>query len=106
MPGSKPAAAVIESLFAEKLGQLPTAEALKDPKTRLQEELQSRGLELPRYALDEVGGEPHEQWFVASCEVPELGLRSQGNGSSRRRAEQEAAQRVLDALARAPQEKT
>jgi ribonuclease-3 len=104
--GLQPAASVIERLFAEKLGQLPTAEALKDPKTRLQEELQSRGLGLPRYALDEVGGEPHEQWFVASCEVPELGLRSQGNGSSRRRAEQEAAQRVLDALGRAPQEKT
>ena len=61
--------------------------------------MQSRGLELPQYALDEVGGEPHEQWFVASCEVPALGLRSKGEGSSRRRAEQEAAQGVLAALA-------
>jgi ribonuclease-3 len=102
--GLEAASAVIQRLLDSKLGQLPTAEALKDPKTRLQEALQSRGREIPRYALDEVSGEPHEQWFVASCEVPALGLRSQGEGSSRRRAEQEAAQRLLEALGRAPQE--
>ncbi len=96
---------MIRRLFGPRLGQLPAAEALKDPKTRLQEELQSRGLELPQYMLDEIGGEPHEQWFVASCEVPALGLRSTGEGSSRRRAEQEAAQGVLAALRRAAQEK-
>jgi ribonuclease-3 len=55
--------------------------------------------------LEEVGGEPHEQWFVASCEVPDLAQRGTGRGSSRRRAEQEAAQRVLEALGRT-QEKT
>ena len=81
-----------------RLRELPSAETLKDPKTRLQEQLQSRGLVLPRYALEEVGGEPHEQWFVASCEAPDLELRATGRGSSRRRAEQEAAQRVLEAL--------
>jgi ribonuclease-3 len=45
-----------------------------------------------------VSGEPHEHWFVASCEVAELGLRERGEGSSRRSAEQAAAQRVLDEL--------
>ena len=103
--GLDAAAEVIRRLFGPRLGQLPAAEALKDPKTRLQEEVQARGLELPQYMLDEIGGEPHEQWFVASCEVPALGLRSTGEGSSRRRAEQEAAQGVLAALRRAPQEK-
>jgi ribonuclease-3 len=55
---------------------------------------------LPKYAVEEVAGEPHEQWFVASCEVPALALRERGEGSSRRKAEQEAAQRVLATLAR------
>jgi ribonuclease-3 len=104
--GLEVVAAVVERLLAPKLGALPTAEALKDPKTRLQEELQARGLELPRYALDKVEGEPHDQWFVASCEVAALGLRGTGDGSSRRRAEQEAAQHVLEALRRAREEQT
>jgi ribonuclease-3 len=98
--GLEPASTVIGGLLGERLSELPSAETLKDPKTRLQEELQSRGLALPRYALEEVGGEPHEQWFVASCEAVELGLRATGKGSSRRRAEQEAATRLLEAIAR------
>jgi ribonuclease-3 len=89
---------VIESLFAGRLGGLPQAQELKDPKTRLQELLQARGLRLPAYAVEEVCGEPHEHWFVASCEVAALDVRERGEGSSRRRAEQEAAQRVLEVL--------
>lgn len=96
--GVERAAEVIDRLLGDRLRDLPSAERLKDAKTRLQEELQARGLALPRYALEEVGGEPHEQWFVASCEAPDLSLRATGRGSSRRRAEQEAAQRVLEAL--------
>jgi len=99
--GLEPAIAVIRGLLGERLSELPSAETLKDPKTRLQEELQSRGLALPRYALEEIGGEPHEQWFVASCESADLAVRATGKGSSRRRAEQEAATRVLEVLARA-----
>jgi len=45
-----------------------------------------------------VSGEPHEHWFVASCEVTAFGLQSRGEGSSRRRAEQEAAARLLEQL--------
>ncbi len=103
--GIEAARDVIERLLGARLRDLPSAETLKDPKTRLQEELQARGLALPRYALEEVGGEPHEQWFVASCEAPDLARRATGRGSSRRRAEQEAAQRVLEALGHA-QEKS
>jgi ribonuclease-3 len=98
--GLEAAGDVVERLLGHRLRELPAAEILKDPKTRLQEALQSRGLPLPRYALDEIGGEPHEQWFVASCEAPALSLRASGRGSSRRRAEQEAAQKVLEALDR------
>ena len=96
--GLEAASDTVARLLGGKLADLPSAETLKDPKTRLQEQLQSRGLAIPRYALEEIGGEPHEQWFVASCEAPALGLRFVGRGSSRRRAEQEAAQKVLDAL--------
>jgi ribonuclease III len=98
--GLEAASETVSRLLGGKLEELPSAEILKDPKTRLQEELQSRGLALPRYALEEVGGEPHEQWFVASCEATDLRLRATGRGTSRRRAEQEAAQKVLEAIAR------
>jgi ribonuclease-3 len=98
--GTDAASAVIEALFADRLGALPEAHELKDPKTRLQEQLQARGLPLPAYAVEAVSGEPHEQWFVARCEVGALDLQSLGEGSSRRRAEQEAARQVLETLSR------
>jgi ribonuclease III len=43
-----------------------------------------------------VSGEPHEQSFRVRCDVPGLGLAAVADGSSRRRAEQEAAQRILE----------
>ncbi len=103
--GPVAAAGVVERLLGQRLRELPAAAHLKDAKTRLQEALQGRGLPLPKYALEEVGGEPHEQWFVASCEAEALRLRATGRGSSRRRAEQEAAQRVLEALVRGDEER-
>ena len=83
-------------LFGVALAALPEASALKDPKTRLQEWLQGRGFARPAYSVLEVSGEPHEQHFRVRCDVAELGLASEAEGSSRRRAEQEAAQRILD----------
>jgi len=65
----------------------------------LQEHLQSRSLTLPRYAILGVEGEDHAQIFRVSCEVPGLALRVEGVGSSRRRAEQQAAARMLEAIA-------
>jgi ribonuclease-3 len=97
--GVAAASSVIEALFAGRLGELPAANELKDPKTRLQEHLQARGVALPVYAVEKVSGEPHEHWFVASCEATALGLQARGEGSSRRRAEQEAAARLLEQLA-------
>lgn len=91
--------AVIERLFAERLATLPEPAALKDAKTRLQEYLQSRSLGLPRYAVEHIAGEDHAQTFGVSCEVAALGLGVRGQGSSRRRAEQEAAERMLAEIA-------
>jgi ribonuclease III len=88
-------APVIVRLFAARIAALPEPEALKDAKTRLQEYLQSRSLALPRYAVTRVEGEDHAQRFTVSCEVATLALHTQGSGSSRRRAEQAAAARML-----------
>jgi ribonuclease III len=86
---------IIAQLFTARIAALPEPEALKDPKTRLQEYLQSRSLSLPRYSVLGVEGEDHAQTFRVSCEVPGLALRAEGDGSSRRRAEQQAAGRML-----------
>jgi len=83
-------------LFAPALAALPGAADLKDPKTRLQELLQGRGYGLPAYTVLEVSGEPHEQRFRVRCDIGELAVFAEAEGSSRRRAEQEAAQRVLE----------
>ncbi len=91
---------VIERLFVPRLDRLPTAAELKDPKTRLQETLQGQGLPLPTYIVDAVTGEAHNQQFQVSCAVDALGLRTTASGASRRRAEQAAAQLLLDELNR------
>ena len=89
---------LIERLFDSSLAALPPVEALKDAKTRLQEYLQSRGLPVPGYAVERIEGEPHAQTFTVRCEVGALALSARGEGSSRRRAEQESAERVLAAI--------
>lgn len=87
---------VAERLFQSQIAALPSAAELKDPKTRLQEWLQGHGHPLPAYTVLEVSGEPHEQRFRVRCDVPGLALAAVAEGSSRRRAEQEAAQRILE----------
>lgn len=96
--GMDAARSVIARLIEPRVARLPAAAALKDAKTRLQEYVQSRGLPLPRYQVERTEGEAHEQTFWVSCEVSELGQRAGGTGSSRRRAEQEAAERVLSQI--------
>jgi ribonuclease-3 len=98
--GLEAARDVIHKLFQPRIAALPAPETLKDAKTRLQEYLQSRGYPLPRYTVDRIEGEAHAQTFYVTCEVPDLGRRSQGSGSSRRRAEQEAAEQIVLQLER------
>jgi ribonuclease-3 len=93
--GLEAAERVIRTLFESRIAALPAPETLKDAKTRLQEYLQSHGYSLPRYTVDRIEGEAHAQIFHVTCEVAAIGRRSQGSGSSRRRAEQEAAERIL-----------
>lgn len=91
---------VIERLFVPRLDRLPSAAELKDPKTRLQEALQAKGLPLPAYVVESTSGEAHNQSFEVSCSVTALKLKAVAGGPSRRRAEQAAAQQVLEALSK------
>lgn len=70
----------------------------KDPKTRLQELLQSRGCELPNYEVINIQGEPHCRVFDVECSVSLLTEKTYGQGASRRIAEQMAAEAALAAL--------
>ena len=94
--GLEAARRVAERLFRGPVESLPSAADLKDPKTRLQEWLQGRGHSVPAYTVLEVTGEPHDQRFRVRCDVPALALTAVADGNSRRRAEQEAAQRILE----------
>lgn len=67
----------------------------KDSKTRLQELLQAQGKELPEYHVVEVSGAVHEQVFQVSCKLDFLRKPSTGSGSSKRDAEQQAAENML-----------
>lgn len=82
-------------VYDERLDQLSLDAPLKDPKTRLQEYLQSRRMALPQYETVAVMGDDHEQHFRVSCSLPSLGLQADGEGSSRRKAEQQAAMKLL-----------
>ena len=88
----------IEGLFADMFSRVETEDGAKDPKTRLQERLQSHGLPLPVYEVSEVGGADHKQKFTVTCMIPNLPKPTLGTGSSRRRAEQAAAQHAIELL--------
>jgi ribonuclease-3 len=96
--GFDAAAAAVARILGPRMSDLPAADALKDPKTRLQDVLQARGLALPVYTLTAVGGDPHAHSFTVTCEVPIFEIAAVGEGASRRRAEQLAAAKVIDLL--------
>ncbi len=98
--GFTAARTVVLAIFGIELGTIDPATAGKDPKTLLQEYLQARKIALPQYIVVATRGEAHEQQFQVECLIPELGVRSQGEGSSRRGAEQEAARQAYDLATR------
>jgi|TARA_R110000850_G_scaffold67837_3_gene151602 ribonuclease-3 len=84
--------------FADALATLPDPEALKDPKTRLQEWLQSRNRALPVYTVVDASGPPHRRTFVARCTLTDAPQQAEATAGSRRHAEQQAAERLLQHL--------
>ncbi|MCJ8168591.1 ribonuclease III [Atopomonas sediminilitoris] len=93
-PARERTLAWLSPFFAE----LTLVDTHKDPKTRLQEFLQSRGEELPRYTVTAEEGEPHCRVFFVECQVALLEHSTHGEGNSRRHAEQQAAAAALTAL--------
>ena len=85
------AQAVVTRLYAPILSELDPNTAGKDAKTQLQERLQGQKLSVPKYDIVTITGAAHEQTFVVSCEISVLGIQTQGQGSTRRLAEQHAA---------------
>ncbi len=96
--GFERARAVILRLYQPRFASLDPQMLLKDPKTRLQEYLQRQSLQTPTYNILEISGEPHQQNFVVECRIPGLTQPVQGRGNSRRKAEQQAAARILEIL--------
>ncbi|RDS80428.1 ribonuclease III [Dyella monticola] len=88
----------VRTLFADRVAALPRSS--KDAKTRLQEWLQAQGWPLPQYDLVATEGEEHARTFEVSCMIGEpVSVTASGRGSSRRLAEQDAAELVLTRLA-------
>lgn len=88
----------IVQLFAEKLSNLSLDNWQKDPKTQLQELMQSKKLELPEYTLLTMSGLAHEQTFKVKCSISLIENTCIGTGISRKRAEQAAAELMLELL--------
>ena len=85
--------------FEPLLSALPPLNQVgKDAKTRLQEWLQARQLPLPAYALLEESGDDHDKRFRVGCTLAEPPVTSDGVGTSRRAAEQAAAEAALAQL--------
>jgi ribonuclease III len=99
--GFESARVVMRTLLGEVLETIDPATSGKDPKTLLQEYLQARKRSLPQYAVVATRGEAHEQHFEVECVIAELGIRSLGEGASRRSAEQEAARQAYELATRA-----
>src|ERR1035437_10386833 len=90
--GFSVAQSVLRKLLEAPLRESDPDSFGKDPKTLLQEHLQGRRLGLPRYSVVSTKGAAHDQEFEVECLVDGLSVRTLGSGSSRRVAEQQAAQ--------------
>jgi len=82
--------------FAHRFDDLDPERAAKDAKTELQEKLQAARRPLPAYRVLSVHGAAHRQSLEVECAVGDV--TSRGSGSSRQRAEQEAARAMLEKL--------
>lgn len=94
--GMEAAEAFILAIYTDRFEKLPTEDALKDPKSRLQELLQSRKHEIPVYELIDTRGDDHRQVFTAQCTIQSLDILTKGESSSRRKAEQQAAENAYE----------
>ena len=86
---------LIVRLYANRLALSMDLQSLKDPKTQLQELLQSRHFSLPDYQVTTITGQAHAQVFHVKCSIDKMKIEVTGEGKSRRKAEQIAAARAI-----------
>ena len=96
--GIKKIEEIILNVFNFRLDKCEPDGVLKDPKTRLQEHLQSKNLALPSYTVVSISGKEHLQTFKVSCSINGVSNHVVATGASRRKAEQAAAKKALDTL--------
>jgi ribonuclease-3 len=96
--GYAAARSVVLAAFGPHIERLDPERPAKDAKTRLQELLQAQHRPLPQYRVVGVQGEAHRQSFEVQCSVDGLDVKATGTGTSRQRAEQQAAKALLEAL--------
>ena len=89
---------VINHLYSGRYSELPELCDLRDPKTTLQEWLQERKMPLPSYELSQILGKNHEQLFLVNCSISGESISTQGKSTTRRKAEQKAAQKMIKLL--------
>jgi ribonuclease-3 len=98
--GFASAEALVLKLYAEKLDTIDPKIIDKDAKSQLQEYLQGRKIDLPDYNVVSIEGEAHAQTFKMECVIEKLNITTVGEGTSRRVAEQQAAQLALEKIAK------
>ena len=96
--GFSTAEALILKLYTNRLEGIDPESIDKDAKSKLQEYLQSKKMDLADYQVVSIEGEAHAQTFKVSCEIKKFHIKTHGVGTSRRNAEQEAAQLALEAI--------
>jgi ribonuclease III len=92
------AEALVVRLYTPLLEAIDPKSIGKDAKSLLQEYLQGRKIALPEYTVTATEGEAHCQLFKVDCTIPKLKLVTHGEGTSRRAAEQQAAERAYQQL--------
>ena len=96
--GHEAAETLVLKLFQDKLMEIDPKTINKDAKSQLQEFLQSKKMDLPDYNVVVIEGEAHAQTFRVACEIKGLSIATLGEGTSRRIAEQCAAQLALEQI--------
>jgi ribonuclease III len=96
--GFAAAEAVVLKLYADKLNTIDPKSIDKDPKSLLQEYLQGKKMDLPDYNVVLIEGEAHAQNFKVECIIKQLDITTHGEGTSRRNAEQQAAQLAMEKI--------
>jgi ribonuclease-3 len=96
--GFAAAEALVLKLYEQKLANIDPKIIDKDAKSQLQEYLQGKKIELPEYGVVSIEGEAHAQTFKIECVIQKLHISTVGEGTSRRIAEQQAAQLALEVI--------